>query len=375
MIERFRMPRWFLPTLLGIGLAGCGGAATPASSPAGASPPPASAAGPASAASTASSVAAKPAAAQSTAAVPSAASGAKQLTKVQFMMPFIPPIEFSYWVVAQEKGFYADEGLDVTVNEGTSSGNAVKVVGAGNYAVGLADAIRIVAGRAQDVPVTSVMTLYYTSPVSVLSLKEKNITKLSDLIGKKMGGSIDGASILMWRVAMTKAGLDPNKVNFVGLDPAAQVAALVKGQVDAITAQTQPADLEFEGVANNTVPLGLDVVADSVFVNDSYLQKNPDAIRAFTKASIKGVQFVKDQPAETQAIMVKKFPTVEPKKLDLYRKLEATWVWTPNTPADKFGLQSLASWGNLQDLLLETKMTEKKVDISSFVTNKYLPYN
>jgi ABC-type nitrate/sulfonate/bicarbonate transport system substrate-binding protein len=127
-------------------------------------------------------------------------------------------------------------------------------------------------------------------------------------------------------------------------------------------------------VPTNYFPLGLDVVADSILVNDSFLKSDPDTVRAFNRASIKGVQFVKDHPTETSELMAKRFPTIDRRKLDLIRALESTWVWTKNTPPDKFGLQPLQSWNNLQDVLLETKMTEKRVDINSFVTNEYLPY-
>jgi NitT/TauT family transport system substrate-binding protein len=298
----------------------------------------------------------------------------KELTKLQFMMPWIPPSEYSYWVMAQEKGFYAQEGLEVEILEGSGSGNAVKVVGAGTYPIGLADANRIVAGRVQGVPVTSVMTLFYTSPVLVISLKEKGITKLEDLIGKKVGDSPDSANLLLWRAAMTKAGLDYNKVNFVALDPKLKVPALVGGQVDVIMGQTQPADLEAEGVPVNAFSLGLDIVADSVIVNDTFLKEKPDIVRAFLRASLKGLEYVKNNPAETQEIQIKRFPTVDAKKLELRQKLEATWVWTPNTPKDKFGWQLLPSWENLQNLMFETQQIDKKVEIASFVKNDHLPY-
>jgi NitT/TauT family transport system substrate-binding protein len=299
----------------------------------------------------------------------------KTLAKIDFMMPWIPPTEYSYFIMAQEKGFYAAEGLEVALHEGTGSGNTVKVVGAGTMPIGLADANRILAGRVQGVPVTSVMSLYYTSPVLVISLKDKGITKLEHLIGKKVGEAPDAANILIWRAAMTKAGLDYNKVNLVSLDPAAKIPALVSGQVEAILGQTQPADLEAEGVKVDVVPVDLDVVADSLLVNDSFLQKDAETVRAFLRAFLKGVDYVKKNEAETLQAMAKRFPTVDPKKLELRQKLEATWVWTKTTPQDKFGLQHITSWKNLQDLMFETNQIDKKVEIESFVKNDFLPYN
>jgi NitT/TauT family transport system substrate-binding protein len=238
----------------------------------------------------------------------------------------------------------------------------------------MADAARILSGRIQGVPVTSLMSLYYTSPVLVISLKDQNITRLDQLAGKKLGGVVDGASILVWRVAMGRAGLDPDKVQFVGLDSSAQIPALISRQVDVITGQTQPADLEAEGVPVNTIPMGLDLVADSIFANDTFLKSEPETARGFLRATVKGVNYVKDNQPETVAVMSKRFPTFDTKKLDLRQKLEATWVWTKNTPPEKFGLQLVPSWQNLQDVMLESKQIDKKIDIESFVTNDFLPY-
>src|SRR5919202_613354 len=90
-----------------------------------------------------------PAAAPAASPAAAAAKPGGPLTKLDFMMPFIPPTEYSYFAMAQEKGFYAAEGLEINLQEGTGSGNTVKVVGAGTTLMGLADASQILPGRVQ----------------------------------------------------------------------------------------------------------------------------------------------------------------------------------------------------------------------------------
>jgi NitT/TauT family transport system substrate-binding protein len=299
---------------------------------------------------------------------------AKALTRVEFLMPFVPPTEYPYFVTAQEKGFFAAEGLDVVIQEGTGSGNTVKTVGAGSTPIGLADANRILAGRIEGAPITSVGTLYYTSPTLVVSLKDNGITKLEDLIGKKLGDSPSSAVLLTWRVGMARAGLDYNKVDFVAVEPASKIPALISRQVDAITGQSQAADLIAEGVDVNVITIEIDAVADSFIVNDSFLQREPETVRAFMRAALKGVDYVKNNQAEALEYMVKRFPTVDRQKLEMRLKFELGWIYTKNTPTDRFGFQDLALWRNLQDIMLETKQIEKKLEVGEFVKNDYLPY-
>src|SRR6266540_2639471 len=299
---------------------------------------------------------------------------AKAPTRVEFLMPFVPPTEYPYFVVAQEKGFFAAEGLDVLIQEGTGSGNTVKTVGAGSVPIGLADANRILAGRIEGAPVTAVGSLYYTSPTRVVSLKENNITKLEDLIGKKLGDSPASAVLLTWRVGMARAGLDYNKVDFVAVEPASKIPALISRQVDAITGQSQAADLLAEGVDVNVINIELDAVADSFIVNDSFLQKDPETVRAFLRAALKGVDYVKNNQSEALEYMVKRFPTVDRKKLEMRLQFELGWIYTKNTPADRLGWQDLKLWRNLQDLMLETNQIDKKLELETFVKNDYLPF-
>src|SRR5438876_9189313 len=90
---------------------------------------------------------------------------AKEPVRIEFQMPWILPTEYFYFLMADVKGYYREEGIQIHLNEGSGSGNTVKIVGAGSSPIGLADANRILAGRVNGVPIKSVMTLFYTSPV------------------------------------------------------------------------------------------------------------------------------------------------------------------------------------------------------------------
>ncbi|MGH7193189.1 MAG: ABC transporter substrate-binding protein, partial [Candidatus Saccharimonadales bacterium] len=84
---------------------------------------------------------------------------ARQPVKIEFAMDWILPTEYFYLAVADQKGYYKDEGIQVHLNEGSGSANAVKIVGAGTEPIGLADAAQILPGRIHGIPVKSIMSL------------------------------------------------------------------------------------------------------------------------------------------------------------------------------------------------------------------------
>src|SRR3989442_10659770 len=97
------------------------------------------------------------------AASPAAKTAAKAPVKIGFMMPWILPTEYSYFLVADAKGYYKDEGIQIRLNEGSGSGNTVKLVGAGTLPIGLAVGSRVLESPVGGIPFKVVMTPFYTS--------------------------------------------------------------------------------------------------------------------------------------------------------------------------------------------------------------------
>jgi NitT/TauT family transport system substrate-binding protein len=312
------------------------------------------------------------------AAQTSANAATKAPVKLEFAMPWILPTEYFYFLTADQKGFYRDEGLEVHLNEGSGSGNAVKIVGAGSTPIGMADANRILAGRVNGVPVKSIMSLFYTSPVLVVSPADKPIKSLDGLVGKKLGDAPDSANLLIWRAAMKRKGVDAEQVNFINVDPKAKNQLLLAGQIDAALSQSDVADLEAEGhpmyKLSVTEDSGFNIVADSIFANEDFLNKNPDVVRAFLRATLKGADYTRQHPDEAIGFAQKVAPTFTQKQLEAQYQLEDSWIWNKFTPADKFGFQQVDSWNNLQDLLFDNKQIDKKIDMKELVDNSYLPY-
>src|SRR5678809_508007 len=89
----------------------------------------------------------------------------------------------------KEKGFYKEEGIDLTINEGRGSANTVQVVAAGSDTFGLADSSSVIATAAKGADIKSVMSLLNSTGYSVVSLAETGIKTPKDLEGKRLAVS------------------------------------------------------------------------------------------------------------------------------------------------------------------------------------------
>src|SRR5256714_2545860 len=132
----------------------------------------------------------------------------------------------------KERGFYKEEGIDLTINEGRGSANTVQVVAAGSDTFGLADSSSVVATAAKGAEVRSVMSLLNSTGFSVVSLASAGIKTPKDLEGKKLAVSPGDPLGQLFRALAAHNKLDMSKISFVQVDPAAKVVAVLEKRVD-----------------------------------------------------------------------------------------------------------------------------------------------
>jgi ABC-type nitrate/sulfonate/bicarbonate transport system substrate-binding protein len=307
----------------------------------------------------------------------SAAAQSSSLAGVDFLQAYVPSSEYVYFVVADKKGYYKDAGIRFVQHAGSGSANTVKLVGAGRFPVGLADAGIILAGKQTGEPIEAVMGFYNTTPTAVISLKSANITSLNDLVGKTLASEAAGSTTPMWRAAMVAAHVPVDKVHWVAINSAAKVPALLTGKVDAILGQLQPISIEDQGKHVNIVPIGdvIHVIADCVLVNTNWLSKpgNDRVLRGFIAASLKGMEYTKNHISEAVDLTNAEYPTLTKDVLKKQLVMEHRWIWTPAAIKNGVGKMDVQQWQNLEKIMLEAKILQGPVDVHTAFTNAYLP--
>lgn len=218
----------------------------------------------------------------------------------------------AYFYVAREKGYYKAEGFDVNFLRGQGSADAIKKVAAGIATFGFADAGSLVLARGNDgVPVKLVSIVYAKPPQAIFAIKGSGINVPKDLEGRTVADTASSSVRLLFPAFAKAAGIDAAKVTWVVAEGSALPSLLANGRVDAIcqfsvgepliAAATAPKEITRIAYKDS----GLDYYGNGIIASDETIAKNPDQVKAFVRATIKGMKDAFANPAEAATIMAK----------------------------------------------------------------------
>ena len=243
----------------------------------------------------------------------SAPSEVKDLRKVDYLTSFGTFGRDAYAYVAEEKGFFEQAGLDVTITPGSGSVDVLKLVAAGRADFGVADFTATAITTAKErLPVSVVAAIQQRSLAAIVALEGGGIGKPADLEGKKIGDQPGSTNQVMFPVYARAAGIDPAKVQFVPSAPPALPQLLAAGQVDGIgqfVVGTPLIEAAAKGRKAVVLPYG-DLVPD-LYGNALVSSKDvePGLARGFTDALLKGLEYSIEHPDEVGPILEKYQPT------------------------------------------------------------------
>jgi len=253
---------------------------------------------------------------------------ARAETDIKFTLDWKYQGPTAAFLVAADKGFYAEEGLDVTIDSGNGSAGAVTRVASGAYQMGFADINALVEFNVKNPgqSVKAVMMAYDAAPFSLFTLKKNGIAKPADLVGRKLGAPVFDASYKLFPAFAHQTGIDDKAVERVNMDPALRETMLVQGQVDFISGHyfSSMLDLKSKGVKEEDITYflyadyGMDFYGNAVIASGGFIAEHPDAIKAFLRATMRGWNDIIADPEGAIAIVAKFDPLID-KKLEAER--------------------------------------------------------
>ena len=299
------------------------------------------------------------------------------LRELDVVLDWYPNALHAFMYVAIEKGYYAEEGLQVNIRFPSNANDAISLVAAGRADVGLYYQQDVIQARAnQSIPVKSIAAVVQAPLNIVLSLAEKDITSPSDLVGKTIGYAGTELSEALIRSIMENAGADYSDVTMidVGFD---LMSSMTTGNVDATIGclvNHEVPQMEEEGFFVNWFDLddyGVPTYYEGVFLaNDRMSEAEPEVLAAFLRASAKGFADMKADPEEALSILLanqsaENFPlseTVERKSMQVLLPLM-------ETDDAAFLSQSDACWQENIDWMRDQGLIDGEVSVDEVRVN------
>ena len=299
------------------------------------------------------------------------------LEDFSIVLDWYPNAIHSFLYVAQAKGYFAEEGLNLVVNFPANTNDGISLPAAGKADVGmyyLQDAI--LTAVEEDVPIVSIGAVAQESLNVVISLKESGIDSAEDLEGKKIGYAGTVLSEEQIKSMLEHVGLAADSCEFVdvGFD---LLTATTTGQVDATIGNMvnhEVPQLEEEGIEINyffPTDFGVPEVYELVFLaGQDAVENNPEKLQKFLRAAKKGFDFTKENPEEALQILLD-HQNAENFPLSPAVETESLKILLPAMEKEtaEFMSQDVAVWQQNADWLYERGILSEQTDVSFLVAD------
>ncbi|GGX86827.1 ABC transporter substrate-binding protein [Pseudoduganella dura] len=309
-----------------------------------------------------------------------------QETKIKFQLDWRFEGPAALFLVAKSKGYFAQEKLDVTIDAGNGSANAVNRVASGTYDMGFADLAALMEFTANNPTApgkpVGVMMVYNDTPAAILALKKSGIRSPADLKGKKLGAPVFDAGRRAWPILAKANGLDPAGSPWTSMEPALRETMLVKGDVDAIAgfSFTSLLNLNARGVKDADVVIlpypnyGVRLYGNAIIASDSLIKQKPEAVKGFLRAFAKATRDVIANPEAAIKVLKERDGLID-EKLELRRlKLAiASAIATPSAKAEGFGQVSAPRLSLMASQVSDAYATKTRVDPKAIWVSTLLP--
>jgi NitT/TauT family transport system substrate-binding protein len=280
--------------------------------------------------------------------------------------------------LGKERGYYQDEDLNLTIQEGRGSAVAAQVVASGDADFGMSDAGSLMLAGSKGLPIKAVMSLLNTSGFGVISLAETGIESAKDLEGKTLAVSPGDALTQLFPAVIAANGLDASKINLVFMDPPAKPVAVMEGRADALLGgiDDQYFLIEAQGhepAALRFADLGVNTVGITVHTHESTIAERPDLVKRFVRASVRSWQAALEDPEAAVDAALKVKPSLDRESTLKQLKVDLDLLFSPNTENRGIGYGAPEDWEHTKELLTQYRDLKTDREATSFYTNEFLP--
>jgi ABC-type nitrate/sulfonate/bicarbonate transport system substrate-binding protein len=298
---------------------------------------------------------------------------------VTFMAGFKPQanLPFVGAYVAKDKGFFAEEGLEVDIQHVTTPGDNYPLLAAGTVQFSTADAAELLSHRASDppVPIVSIALIGQTGQQGFAVLASSGINSPADWAGKTAG--YKGDTVTPDYLAILAANnVDRASITEVrtGFNP----AVLSEGQVDIypVFLSNEPdtlGKLGYPTIVFTAADYGAPTLGLTYAATEDYIAQNPETVSKFVKAAVRGIEYADQHRDEAIQIVLGYAPTEDPAHQRFMLDTELGMAKEGAAALSGIGYQTLEQWQALHDYLVQYDVIKALADVSKAFTTTAVP--
>jgi NitT/TauT family transport system substrate-binding protein len=292
------------------------------------------------------------------------------LTRVSVQLRWTHDAQFGGFYAADQNGYYAAEGLAVTLVPGGPKVDPRTPVLDGASQISVAGADELILARAEGKPLRAVATIYRRSPLVFIALADSGITRPEDFAGKTI--RVVPAQVPTLHAVTSHVGIRSSQYTEVVLP--SDLALFASGKVPvwgaylnglALTAQEAGYKL------NIIYPdhYGVHFSADTVFTTDDSIAANPDLIRRFLRATLKGWTYAVENPTKIGPMVIRYNPKADP-ALEIAKMTSSLML--VNTGEDHIGWMKPEVWAGMEKTLRRQGVLTRPLDVTQVYTMQFL---
>ena len=305
-------------------------------------------------------------------------SSSQELTPITFALDWTPNTNHTGLYVAQALGYYADEGLEVTLVQ-PPDGDADALVATDNAQFGMAfqDIMAGYLGSSDPLPVTAVAAVIQHNTSGIMSREGEGVESAAGMAGKRYGTWDTPIERAIIENIVAADGGDASTVEFVPANSSDEVSGLRTDQFDTVwvyaawalqNAYVQGYPVDYFAIADiNPV---FDYYTPVIIANDTFLAEEPEQARAFLRATAKGYEYAAEHPEEAVKILTEAAPEID---YDLALASQQFLADQYIADATQWGIIDADRWNAFYQWLNDEGLVEVAIPDNAGFTNDYLP--
>jgi NitT/TauT family transport system substrate-binding protein len=309
-------------------------------------------------------------------------SSALALDRIHYQFSWVADGEYAPISAGIEKGFYAEQGIELTISTGRGSGDAVKKVATGGALVGDADISTVMAARVREhAPVKCLMAQHAKSPHALFVLEGSGIESFKDLAGKTLATTPGNSHYIYFPLVAKMNGLDPSSVKWITVDATAMGPMLISGRVDgaplfATHYYDEEQQAEKVGKKIRVIPFsdyGFKIYSYCWLSTEEAIRDHGDELRRFLVATRKSFLWSRDHMEEAARLHNKLHPEVDVDSGVGAMKTMFEYMFPAGMEDQQFGYFQPEQLKETYGVVAKAQDLDPSLDPAQFVDTSLLP--